>query len=78
MTTLFQNATIYYIFPLSEVVKVTWDIGTINVYRHGAESAYDLKVVDEPRELSTTESIKIGVKVRRGMYQFCVPININM
>ena len=51
---------------LSDVVRVMWDNGNSNVYRHGAEKAYDLRVVDEPRKLAPGENIKVGVKVKRG------------
>ncbi|XP_077866663.1 uncharacterized protein LOC144355126 [Saccoglossus kowalevskii] len=45
---------------------VEWDNGQKNTYRHGAENARDLRVVDEHRGLKPGEGIKVGVRVVRG------------
>ena len=46
-------------------MAVEWDNGRGNVYRYGAENAFDLRVVDEARVLRPDEQVKPGVLVTR-------------
>ncbi|XP_077982651.1 uncharacterized protein LOC144437563 [Glandiceps talaboti] len=47
-------------------LDVEWDQGNRNTYRHGAENARDLRVVDEPRSIAFGQGMKVGVRVVRG------------
>ena len=44
-----------------------WDCGNVGKYRHGAQNAYDLNIVDEPRLLPDDVLIAEGVYVRKGI-----------
>ena len=48
-------------------VRVKWDCGNVGKYRHGAQNAYDLDIVDEPRMLPDDVLIAEGVYVRKGI-----------
>ncbi|XP_052100801.1 uncharacterized protein LOC127734816 [Mytilus californianus] len=47
-------------------VRVKWDCGNVGRYRHGAQNAHDLVVVDEPRILPDEVLIAEGVYVKKG------------
>ncbi|XP_077977091.1 uncharacterized protein LOC144432699 [Glandiceps talaboti] len=47
-------------------LEVEWDNGNRNTYRHGAENARDLRVVDEPRRITQSLGMKVGARVVRG------------
>ncbi|XP_076103028.1 uncharacterized protein LOC143072110 [Mytilus galloprovincialis] len=47
-------------------VRVKWDCGNVGRYRHGAQNAHDLIVVDEPRILPDEVLIAEGVYVKKG------------
>ncbi|XP_070574611.1 uncharacterized protein [Ptychodera flava] len=48
------------------VLKVEWDTGRCNEYRHGAEGARDIRVVDEPRKYVRGQGVQVGMRVVRG------------
>lgn len=63
------KVTIYLFFHFNDFlgyVRVKWDCGNVGRYRHGAQNAHDLTIVDEPRMLPDDVLIAEGVYVKRG------------